>query len=481
MGKLSKDLKKSHYMYQYYDYDNEQHIQLLVQQFEEMRKNDSVGFFEVSSFLNLLEYYESKQQLDIVKEILEHALSQHPTSATLLIRQASYLFDNDKVEGAFEVLEKAEQVDAGEIELYFLKAEILTYQRLYNDAQLELDKALAYANDLDYYDILLHRANVYEDEGNFDEVFEVLKDALMLNPTGEEALDRMWLTVELSEKYDESIALHNKLLDKNAYSFQSWFNLGHAHFCKKEYEKAVESYDFAFTINEKFEPAYRDCGESLMHLGRFQDAILVYRKAISNIGANSFLYLQTGLCYEEEEQYYDARDFYLKAAKQSPQNGEIYFRIGESYVKEDRWINAISAYRKAIKLDEHNPKYYTAIAETFYQLDEVDNADTVFRHAISLEQKDKDIWVSYISFLIDTESFADAYDAIEVAQENVDSTELLYCKVACYHMNGKHKAALEMLHFALTEDYKMHESLFDLFPDLEEVSALKKMIAEFKK
>jgi hypothetical protein len=98
-----------------------------------------------------------------------------------------------------------------------------------------------------------------------------------------------------------------------------------------------------------------------------------------------------------------------------------------------------------------------------------------------LEQKDKDIWVSYISFLIDTESFADAYDAIEVAQENVDSTELLYCKVACYHMNGKHKAALEMLHFALTEDYKMHESLFELFPDLEEVLALKKMIAEFKK
>ncbi|MFT5833490.1 MAG: tetratricopeptide (TPR) repeat protein [Cognaticolwellia sp.] len=466
-------------MYQYYDYDNEQHIQLLVEQFEEMKRNGSVGFFEVTSFLKLLEYYESKQQLDIVNEILEHGLSQHPTSAILLIRQANFLFDNDKVEEALSTLEQAELVDAGEIELYFLKAEILTYKRQYNQAQIELDKSLAYANDLDYYDILLHRANVYEDEGNFNETFEVLKDALLLNPTGEEALDRMWLTVELSEKYDESIALHNKLLDKDAYSYQAWFNLGHAHFCKREYKKAAESYDFSFTINEKFEPAYRDCAESLMHLGEFLEAASVYKRAIRNTGANAFLYLQVGTCYEELEQYYDAREFYLKAAKQDPQNGETYFRIGETYVKEDRWVNAISAYRKAIKLDELNPKFYAAIAETFYQLDEVDNAGTVFRHAISLEQKDKDIWVSYVSFLIDIESFEEAYNAIEAAQENIDATELLYCKVACLHLNGKHKASLEMLAFALSEDYTMHESLFELFPELEKVSALRLMIDAF--
>ena len=467
-------------MFQYYDYDNEQHIQLLVQQFEEMWHNESVGFFEVSSFVKLLEYYDKKGQNEMVEAILDVALSQHPTSAQLLIRQANFLFDSDNVEAALDMLEKTEMVDAGEIEQYFLKAEILTHQRKYQAAQIELDKSLAYANDLDYYDILLQRANIYEDEGNFEEMFEVLKDAMLLNPKGEEALNRMWLTVELSEKYDESIKLHNKLLDRDAYSYQSWFNLGHAYFCIKNYHKAIEAYDFAYTIKEDFEPAYRDCGEALMILGEFRQAISVYRKAIENVGKSAYLYLQIGLCYEQLEQYYDARDYYLKAAKHEPNNPETYFRLGECYAKEERWGNAVGAYRKAIKLDEHNANYYAAIAETFYQLDEVDNADTVFRHAVSLAPNNKNIWVGYVSFLIDIEAFEEAYEAIEIAQENTDATEMLYCKVACLYLSGKHKSAMEMLAFALIEDYKMHESLFELFPELAEVSVFQLMIEKFE-
>jgi tetratricopeptide (TPR) repeat protein len=468
-------------MFQYFDYDNEQHIQLLVQQFEEMRENGGVGFMEVTSFVKLCEYYDQKQQFEIIAELLENGLSQHPTSAILLIRQANYLFENNEVDAALEVLERTEMVDAGEIEQYFLKAEILTHKRAYDEAQTTLDKALAYANELDYYEILLNRANIYEDSGDFDETFEVLKDALMLNPKGEEALDRMWLTVELSEKYDESIKLHNKLLDKDAYNYQSWFNLGHAHFCKREYAKAVESYDFAFTINEKFTAAYRDCGEALMILNRFHEAIHVYRKAIENTGKNAFLYLQIGLCYEELEQYYDARDNYLKAARIEPNNGEIFYRMGECYSKEERWINAVSAFRKAIKLEEKNPKYYASIAEAFYQLEEIENADTVFRHAIQLNEKDKDTWVAYVSFLIETESFETAFDSIEIAQDNCDASELLYCKVACLYFSGKHQAALEMLAFALTENAEMSESLFNLFPEMSEVAAIQLLIEEYKK
>lgn len=467
-------------MFQYYDYDNEQHIQLLVQQFEEMWEKDSVGYFEVGSFVRLLEYYDKKDRKDMVEAIIETALSQHPTSAQLLIRQANFLFEADKIDEALEVLEKTALVDAGEIEQYFLKAEILTFQRKYQEAQIELDKSLAYANELDFYDILLQRANIYEDEGNFDEMFEVLKDAMLLNPKGEEALNRMWLTVELSEKYDESIKLHNKILDKNAYSYQSWFNLGHAYFCKKQYQQAIEAYDFAFTIQEDFEPAYRDCGEALMILEQYREAIQVYRKAIANVGKSAFLYLQIGLCYEYLEQFYDARDYYLKAAKQEPNNPEAYFRLGECYAKEERWGNAVGAYRKAIKLDEYNANYYAAIAETFYQLDEIDNADTVFRHAISLSANDKDIWVGFISFLIDIAAFEEAFEAIEIAQENTDATELLYCKVACLYLSGKHKSALEMLAFALIEDYKMHQSMFELFPELLEVSVIQLMIEEFE-
>ena len=89
-------------------------------------------------------------------------------------------------------------------------------------------------------------------------------------------------------------------------------------------------------------------------------------------------------------------------------------------------------------------------------------------------------YYKYISFLIDIERFDYAYDLLEEAEHHSDSIEFVYCRVACLFFWGQRKAALNLLAYALEENFDMHISLFDLFPNLEEEPSIVAMIANAK-
>lgn len=468
-------------MYSYFDYSNEQDIQALVHQFEEMSLNGTVGFFETSSFLRLLDYYESEFNLEKAHDVIQHALVQHPYSAALYIRKAALLFESDRPDAALECLYEAEMYDASELELYMLRAEILTWKKQYDAALDALEIAMFHASKSDKYDVFISIANVYEDMDKFDKVFGYLRKALLMNPKGEEALDKIWLAVELSEHYDESIKLHNQILDIDAYSYMAWYNLGHAHLCKQEYEQAIEAFEFAFVIKEDFEFAYRDCGEAYFELKDYESAIKTYKKALEHIRPDSSIYLHIGQCFEELDDYASAREHYLKAAKLNGQNPDVFHRLGECYSKEERWISAVSSFKKAIKLNGENSKYVAGLAEAYYQLDKNSEADVLFRKALILDLTNNEIWVQYVSFLIDIEEYEEAYQMLEEADKHCASIELLYCKVACLFYWGQRKEAANLLLFALEEDFEMHTSLFELFPDLENEPEILAVITGFER
>lgn len=464
------------------DEDDFPEISQLVEQFEEMHRNGTVGYFEVEAFLLLLDYYEDVQQLETVELLTELALAQHPDSVPILVRRAGLYFDTQRESEAMTILTKCSQLDPLDIEPYFLKAEILASQSDFAQAHRALETALSLATEAtEQYDILLAQASIFEEQGYFDKGFEALAKALRLNPDGDEALDRIWLIVELSEMYDESIALHNELIDANAYSHKAWFNLGHAHFCKKEYQAAADAYDTAFTINEKFEVAYRDCGEALMHLGKFSEAIEVFERAIANNGNNAYLLMQIGLCYEEIEEFFVAHDYYIKAAQQEAQNPEPFFRMGENYGKQGRWQNAASAYRKAIQLDGTNAHYYVGLAVVMDEIGDFETADKAYEKAIRLDEQNKENWLFFIASLIDREQFKRAAEWLGNAESTTGAeVEYLYCEAGLFYRQDMIVAALGSLLFALSENREAKQWLFEFFPDMEKDARIQLAIKNYE-
>ena len=64
----------------------------------------------------------------------------------------------------------------------------------------------------------------------------------------------------------KAFGLHQKIIDQQPYSELAWFNLGSAYQGLKLYEKAIDAYQYAVAIDEKFDYAYRNMGDAYIRL-----------------------------------------------------------------------------------------------------------------------------------------------------------------------------------------------------------------------
>ena len=456
--------------------EEQEDIKLLVRQYEGMLNNEGIGFFEKKQFTQLINYYEARNKTEQALYVIENALAQHPFSATFYIRKAQFLIDANKEPEALDLLEQAETYDASEMEIYLIRADILSTYRRFDEALSILEYAEIKMSKSDLDELHLAYANVYEDMEDYDKMFESLQNALLVDLDCEEALERIWLCTELAHKYEESASLHNQILDQNAYSYLAWYNLGHAYNGLKMYEKAIEAFEFSYVIREKFELAYISSVDVLFKINDYDRAIECLKTGLEFVPKSFDFCIFLGKSYEAKENYIDAKSAYIKAARINDKSGEAFFRLGECYAFEERWVHALSAYENAYKLDSFNAEYAAAVAEANYQLDNNEKANELFKTAIELDITEINIWVQYISFLIDIEVFELALEAITIAEEHCQDAELQCCKVATLYQGGQSQEATVLLTQLLLEKEGFAALLFELFPDLREEAGILNII-----
>lgn len=457
--------------------EEQEDIKLLVRRYERMLKNEEIGFFEKKQFTQLINYYDARDKVEEALHVIENALAQHPFSATFYIRKAQFLIDANREPEALDLLEQAETYDASEMEIYLIRADVLSTYRRFDEALSILEYAEIKMSKSDMDELHLAYANVYEDMEDYDKMFDSLQNALLADLDCEEALERIWLCTELANKYEASASLHNQILDKNAYSYLAWYNLGHAYNGLKMYEEAIEAFEFSYVIREKFELAYISCVDVLFAVDENDRAIECLKTGLEFVPESFDFYILLGKSYEAKSNYPTAKTAYIKAARINDQSGEAFFRLGECYAFEDRWVHALSAYENAYKLDQFNAEYVSSVAEANYQLDNNEKANELFKIAIELDITEINLWVQYLSFLIDIEEFNLAFAAIIIAEEHCQDAELKCCKIAAYYQSKKTQEGTLLLTQALMDEEGFGLLLFELFPDLKEEPAILNFIA----
>jgi tetratricopeptide (TPR) repeat protein len=227
------------------------------------------SFFDENSFLTIIEFYHNEDRLKEAIEVAGQAIERYLFSVDFYLKKAELLIDAGDEQAALNTLEQAENFAPGQLEILLLKAEALTYMDRGGEALELLDYARAFNDGANQGELYLLESLVHEFHQDYDQMFHVLKDALKQDPQNDEILERIWVAVELSRKYKQSITLHKQIIDKHPYSYFAWYNLGHAYAYLGNYKDAIEAYEYAFIINEKFEYAIRDCAELCFETGQF--------------------------------------------------------------------------------------------------------------------------------------------------------------------------------------------------------------------
>ena len=260
--------------------ENKEEINELLRQYDNLKTGRSHKFLDEEAFEKIVEFFDEKADLQKALEAAEFGSEQYPFSSSLLIKKADILLSLRRYQDALKILEQAELFDGGDINLYILKTDAWLALDQQEKAVELLEMALHSFEGEERIELLFELADVYDDYEEFDKVFDCLKLILEQDPNNEEALYKICFWTDFTGNNEASIKLHIKIIDDFPYNELAWFNLAAAYQGLKLFEKAIDAYQYAITIDEKFDYAYRNMGDAYIRLRKFRDAIEALEKVL---------------------------------------------------------------------------------------------------------------------------------------------------------------------------------------------------------
>jgi len=119
---------------------------------------------------------------------------------------------------------------------------------------------------------------------------------------------------------------------------------------RKEFQKAVNSFEMAIKIFDKDEIPYFNKGIALGEMELKEDAINCYQKALKLNPKRIETYNNIGICYSELEKDDKALEYFLIAEKQSPTDKKVLHNLSRVYYKLNRFNDALNKSMKLLTL-----------------------------------------------------------------------------------------------------------------------------------
>ncbi len=461
---------------------NANNIKELLKQYEDLRTGKRKIFLEEECFELIIEYFDEKDDFFKALEVAETGLEYFPYSSVLLIKKADLLIATRQYAEALKVLEQAEFYDAHDIDIYILKTDAYLALDLQQKAVDLLEEVLLLFEDDEKIDLLFELADVYDDYEEFDKVFECLCHILELEPANEEALYKICFWTDFTGRNEESIRLHQKLIDQQPYSELAWFNLGSAYQGLKLYEKAIDAYQFAVVINEKFDYAYRNIGDAYIRMHKYKEAIEVLEKVCEITRPEEVIYEAIGHCYHRLGNFSQARFNYRKASHMNPSDSKLYYKIALTYINEEQWQSAIKQLDNALRINRSSPEYLLALGQCSMQLKNYKEAVQYFSLVVRARPKNIRGWEALIKCLLESKHYDEAIEQCISALKNTEGKPVfnfLYSSVL--FASKRTKEALAQLETGLKQSPQYIKKFVDLNPSILQNQQVVDMIARYKK
>lgn len=461
---------------------NTNEIEELLRQYEDLRTGNRRAFLEEESFELIIDYYDEKDNFLKALEVAETGLEYFPYSAALLIKKADLLIALHHYKQALEILEQAHFYDAHNIDIYILKTDAYLALDMQQNAVDLLEESLLLFQDDEKIDLLFELTDVYDDYEEFDKVFECLCLILELEPLNEEALYKICFWTDFTGRNEESIRLHQKLIDKQPYSELAWFNLGSAYQGLKLYEKAIDAYQYAVVINEKFDYAYRNLGDAFIRLRKYKEAIEVLEKVGEITRPEEVIYEAIGHCYHRLGKFAQARFNYRKASHMNPSDSKLYYKIALTYINEEQWQSATRQLDSALRINRNSPEYNLAWGQCAFQLKNYKDAVHYFSLVVRNRPKNVRGWELLIKCLLESQHYEEAIQQCKAALKNTEGKPLFYFLYgAVLFAANKIKEGLIQLEIGLKQTPQYVKKFVGLNPSILQNHQVVDMIARYRK
>lgn len=475
-------LDKPYPMSQHPYREDREALKELLRLYDNLRNGRPNSFLHEDDFERIINYFDEKDDLHSALEATELSVEQYPFSSSLMIRKADILLAMRKYQEALQVLDQASLMDSQDVDLYILKTDAYLALDQQADAVEVLQEALALFDGEERVDLLFELADVYDDYEAFDKVFDCLGLILEQDPLNEEALYKICFWTDFTGRNEESIRLHQRILEKHPFSELAWFNLAAAYQGLKLYEKAIDAYQYAVAVDEKFDYAFRNMGDAYLRLRKYKEAIEVLEKVLELTRPEDVIYEAIGHCYHRLGNYAQARFNYKKASHLNPDDSKLYYKVAVTYILEQQWQPAIKQLEQAMRIHRHVADYNLAMGECYMGLEKYKEAVKYFGLVVRSKPKNRVAWESLLSCLLEAEYFEEAIVQAKAAYEitGQKSIFLFYLSMANYRA-GFLKESFLYLELGMQKNAKLMKRFVELYPPVLQHPQVVDILARYKK
>ncbi|MER3465286.1 MAG: hypothetical protein C4329_13620 [Chitinophagaceae bacterium] len=463
-------------------YQDKEDLDELLKQYENIRSGKKAGFLDEEAFEAIIDYFDDQEDYTKALEAAEMGIDYFPFCATLLIKKADLLLATRQYKQALEILQGAELLDSKDINLYILKTDAYLALDQQDKAVALLEEAIQQFEGEERIELLFELADVYDDYEEFDKVFDCLKLILEEEQTNEEALYKICFWTDFTGRNEESIRLHLGIIDEHPYNELAWFNLGAAYQGLKLYEKAIDAYEYALAIDDKFDYAYRNIGDAYIRLRKYKEAIEALEKVLELSKPEEVIYEAIGHCYDRMKNFAQARFHYRKASHLNQEDSRLIYKVACTYFNEGQWDSAAKQLDAALKIHRLQAEYNLLMGACKLQLGLLKEAVQYFSIVVRTKPKNIAGWEALIRCLYKAEYYQEAKQQIIAALEMTNNRSVFYYYLSAVLLAmGKSKEGLLYLEQAMQQAPKKIKKLIDLNPAVLQNPQVVDIIARHKK
>lgn len=132
---------------------------------------------------------------------------------------------------------------------------------------------------------------------------------------------------------------------------------------------------------------WKALGITLIKIGKFNEAIIIYKKIIDRLPNDHDAYYNLANCLREQGDLTNAEDYYKRAISVNPKYSLALNNLGLTLQMQNKFREAIDYYNKSIELDPKNYMAINNLGHTSLEQGDLNKAETCFKKAILLNPK----------------------------------------------------------------------------------------------
>jgi tetratricopeptide (TPR) repeat protein len=159
-----------------------------------------------------------------------------------------------------------------------------------------------------------------------------------------------WNEVDM-KRVNEQLEYYTEEVRKDPANLENRIILGYTYFLKGQNEIAIKEFDYVLEQDKNYYDAYYNLGLVFLDEKRYNEALIVFGKAVEIAPKDFKGHVQLGITYRHMEMYKEAMKSLETANQLSPASSDIIYQIGLVAESQEDYKMAIDIYKEALQYD----------------------------------------------------------------------------------------------------------------------------------